>query len=148
MGSQGKLAENHLHCIMMKLALLFVGLFGTGYAYLPTLSSRAEETTLDAEEQAEAIEDIEELIDGLSDTQLANLEEILTGDLTPEKELELIISELTNMGMDEIDIRDMLELADMMTDFLKKVPDVEIPRCWNNQVFWRWGRCIWRPGYC
>merc|ERR1712168_998655 len=86
MGSQGKLAENHLHCIMMKLALLIVG---------------------------------------LSDTQLANLEEILTGDLTPEKELELIISELTNMGMDEIDIRDMLELADMMTDFLKKVPDVE-----------------------
>merc|ERR1712168_321811 len=123
MGSQGILIEQFILSMMMKTALLFVGLFGSGFAYFPTLS-RDEEAVIDADE-AEAIQDIEELIDGLSDEQLTSLEEILTGDLTPEKELELIISELTNMGMDEIDIRDMLELADMMIDFLKKVPDVE-----------------------
>merc|ERR1712002_1433180 len=123
MGSQGILIEKFTRFMMMKIALLFVGLFGSGYGYFPTLS-RDEEAVIDADE-AEAIQDIEELIDGLSDEQLTSLEEILTGDLTPEKELELIISELTNMGMDETDIKDMLELAEMMTDFLKKVPDVE-----------------------
>merc|ERR1712168_1472370 len=116
MGSQGILIEQFILSMMMKTALLFVGLFGSGFAYFPTLS-RDEEAVIDADE-AEAIQDIEELIDGLSDEQLTSLEEILTGDLTPEKELELIISELTNMGMDETDIKDMLELAEMMTDFL------------------------------
>merc|ERR1712243_127063 len=113
---------------VMNIALLLVSLFGTAFAYFPDLTrvgEESEEITLDEEDRAAAVAEIEELIDGLTDQQLSDLQEILHGDLTPEKELELIISELTTMGMDDVDIKDLLELADLMTDYLKKVPDVE-----------------------
>merc|ERR1712105_418527 len=74
---------------------------------------------------AEVIKDVEQLIEGLDDVTLAKLEKILSDDLTAESELKMIQDELTEMGMDAVDIQDMLDLAALMTEFLNKVPDVE-----------------------
>merc|ERR1712033_64732 len=104
-------------------------LFGVSQAFFPPnlMSVNTEEAEAAAKnpKDAEMIADVEQLIDGLDAAQLDKLESILNDDLSPAEELDLITSELISMGMEAGDISDMLELAGMMTDFLRKVPDVE-----------------------
>merc|ERR1711915_438735 len=76
-------------------------------------------------QDADLIQDVEQLIEGLDDVTLAKLEKILSDEMSTQDELKLIQDELTEMGMDVEDVQDMLDLAAMMTDFLRKVPDVE-----------------------
>merc|ERR1711915_86299 len=74
-------------------------------------------------QDADLIQDVEQLIEGLDDVTLAKLEKILSDEMSTQDELKLIQDELTEMGMDVEDVQDMLDLAAMMTDFLRKVPD-------------------------
>lgn len=54
----------------------------------------------------------------LDEEQLNKLELILSKDLTHEAEFDMLLAELTEMGMAMEDIKDMLDLADMMTEFV------------------------------
>merc|ERR1711970_1416405 len=71
------------------------------------------------------VQDVEALIAGLDDATLVKLRKILSDDLTIDSELQLIESELTEMGMEVEDIKDLLDLSALMADFLSKVPEVE-----------------------
>merc|ERR1711931_30242 len=73
----------------------------------------------------ELVQDVEALIAGLDDATLVKLQKILSDDLTIDSELQLIESELTEMGMEVEDIKDLLDLSALMADFLSKVPEVE-----------------------
>merc|ERR1712002_1186697 len=73
----------------------------------------------------ELVQEVEDLIAGLDDQTLVKLQKILSDDLTIDSELKLIESELTEMGMEVEDIKDLLDLSALMADFLSKVPEVE-----------------------
>merc|ERR1712212_721870 len=68
-------------------------------------------------EDEELSKEIENLVSNLDDEQLEQLEEA--------SEFDMLMAELKEMGMDEEDIKDLLELSGMMTKFLNKVPEVE-----------------------
>merc|ERR1712212_417581 len=76
-------------------------------------------------EDEELSKEIENLVSNLDDEQLEQLEEILAKDLDEASEFDMLMAELKEMGMDEEDIKDLLELSGMMTKFLNKVPEVE-----------------------
>jgi len=65
------------------------------------------------------------LVGNLDDEQLEKLEAILAKDLDEASEMDMLMAELKELGMDQEDIEDLLELAGMMTKFLQKVPEVE-----------------------
>jgi len=69
--------------------------------------------------------EIENLVGNLDDEQLEQLEAILAKDLDEASEMDMLMAELKELGMDQEDIEDLLELAGMMTKFLQKVPEVE-----------------------
>jgi len=75
-------------------------------------------------EDEELSKEIENLVSNLDDEQLEQLEEILAKDLDEASEFDMLMAELKEMGMDEEDIKDLLELSGMMTKFLKQVPEV------------------------
>jgi len=76
-------------------------------------------------EDEELSKEIENLVGNLDDEQLEQLEEILAKDLDEASEMDMLMAELKELGMDQEDIEDLLELAGMMTKFLQKVPEVE-----------------------
>merc|ERR1711962_213773 len=76
-------------------------------------------------EDEELSKEIENLVSNLDDEQLEQLEEILAKDLDEASEFDMLMAELKEMGMDEEDIKDLLELSGMMSKFLNKVPEVE-----------------------
>jgi len=76
-------------------------------------------------EDEELSKEIENLVGNLDDEQLEKLEAILAKDLDEASEMDMLMAELKELGMDQEDIEDLLELAGMMTKFLQKVPEVE-----------------------
>jgi len=74
---------------------------------------------------ADLQKEIEKMIDTLDADELDALEEILSKPLDEETELKMIQAELEELGMDPQDIEDMFDLADMMKEFLKKIPDID-----------------------
>jgi len=76
-------------------------------------------------EDDELSKEIENLVGNLDDEQLEQLEAILAKDLDEASEMDMLMAELKELGMDQEDIEDLLELAGMMTKFLQKVPEVE-----------------------
>jgi len=76
-------------------------------------------------EDDELSKEIENLVGNLDDEQLEQLEAILAKDLDEASEMDMLMAELKELGMDQEDIEDLLELAGMMSKFLQKVPEVE-----------------------
>merc|ERR1712212_795305 len=62
-------------------------------------------------EDEELSKEIENLVSNLDDEQLEQLEEILAKDLDEASEFDMLMAELKEMGMDEEDIKDLLELS-------------------------------------
>jgi len=115
---------------MRSLVLLaFVGLaqivlcnvYGDKISVSESEKAKLMDEMIDADFQ----EQIEKMIDTLDADELDALEEILSKPLDEETELKMIQAELEELGMDPQDIEDMFDLADMMKEFLNKIPDVE-----------------------
>ena len=58
------------------------------------------------------------MVGNLDDEQLEQLEAILAKDLDEASEMDMLMAELKELGMDQEDIEDLLELAGMMTKFV------------------------------
>jgi len=76
-------------------------------------------------EDEELTKEIETLVRNLDDDQLEQLEAILAKDLDAASELDMLMAELEELGMEKEDVEDLLGLAEMMAKFLRKVPEVE-----------------------
>merc|ERR1711915_626182 len=76
-------------------------------------------------EDEELTKEIETLVRNLDDYQLEQLEAILAKDLDAASELDMLMAELEELGMEKEDVEDLLGLAEMMAKFLRKVPEVE-----------------------
>merc|ERR1711962_660987 len=85
-------------------------------------------------EDEELSKEIENLVSNLDDEQLEQLEEILAKDLDEASEFDMLMAELKEMGMDEEDIKDLLELSGMMTKFLNKVLAIMFQRILQIRV--------------
>jgi len=104
------------------LALASLAMVATAYGEkYSDEKARLMDEYMDADLQKE----IEKMIDTLDADELDALEEILSKPLDEETELKMIQAELEELGMDPQDIEDMFDLADMMKEFLKKIPDIE-----------------------
>merc|ERR1711970_1592828 len=116
----GTVAE--FFCIVKGLAmigLVFLSLLVCSQAALtPTAKvqlSVAEKLMIAEDLQDEdLVQDVEALIAGLDDATLVKLQKILSDDLTIDSELQLIESELTEMGMEVEDIKDLLGLPNKL----------------------------------
>jgi len=115
------------------LALILFGLLSSSYAAVAPKTNF--ENSFSEEDKAKLIQDLEDeelskevenLISNLDEDQLAKLEEILSKDLDAESELSMIQDELLEMGMEQEDINDLLDLAALMTKFLDKLPELEL----------------------
>ena len=62
------------------------------------------------------------MIAGLDEDQLDKLERIMSKDLDSATEFQMLHDELVEMGMDEEDVQDLLDLGKMMHQFLVRVP--------------------------
>merc|ERR1711962_186383 len=115
-----------VHCLGLYIrmtcrSLIFLALVAAGQAAIePATEYEDAQTGIRFTE-----EDKLRLVKELDDEQLEQLEEILAKDLDEASEFDMLMAELKEMGMDEEDIKDLLELSGMMTKFLNKVPEVE-----------------------
>ena len=66
--------------------------------------------------------EVENMIAGLDEDQLEKLERIMSQDLDSATEFQMLHDELIEMGMDEEDVQDLLDLSKMMVQFLARVP--------------------------
>jgi hypothetical protein len=66
--------------------------------------------------------EIENMISGLDEDQLDKLEQIMAKNLDSATEFQMLEDELLEMGMDEEDVQDLLDLGKMMFQFLERVP--------------------------
>ena len=58
------------------------------------------------------------MIAGLDEDQLDKLERIMSKDLDSATEFQMLHDELVEMGMDEEDVQDLLDLGKMMHQFV------------------------------
>ena len=58
------------------------------------------------------------MIAGLDEDQLEKLERIMSKDLDSATEFQMLHDELVEMGMDEEDVQDLLDLSKMMVQFV------------------------------
>lgn len=91
----------------------------------PVLSPAVQDNLLRQLEDAKLAKEIEKLVANLNDDQLDQLEAILAKDLDTQSEFSMLLEELQEMGMQEDDIEDLNELANMMNKFLLHVPDLD-----------------------
>ena len=85
-----------------------------------------KEELLEELQEAQILKEWEIIVKNLNDEQLDNIEEILAKNHERKREFEMIMSELKAMGMDEQDISDMKQLAELMHEFLVQVPNLKI----------------------
>jgi len=85
-----------------------------------------EEEILEELQDAQFLKEWEIIVKNLDDDQLDNIEDILAQDFERKKEFDLIVDELRDMGMEEQDISDLKQLAELMHEFLIKVPNLKI----------------------
>ena len=64
------------------------------------------------------------MVKNLDDDQLDKLEAIMGKDIDEVTEFEMIMAELKEMGMEDEDIADLKQLAQLMHEFLSQVPDL------------------------
>ena len=77
-------------------------------------------------QEAQILKEWEIIVKNLDDEQLDNIEEILAKNHERNREFEMIMMELKAMGMDEQDISDLKQLAEVMHEFLIQVPNLKI----------------------
>merc|ERR1711913_94691 len=77
-------------------------------------------------QEAQILKEWEIIVKNLDDEQLDNIEDILAKNLERNREFEMIMMELKAMGMDEQDISDLKQLAEVMHEFLVQVPNLKI----------------------
>merc|ERR1712183_1151930 len=75
-------------------------------------------------EDAQLLKELEILVKNLDDDQLDKLEAIMGEDIDEVTEFEMIMAELKEMGMEDEDIADLKQLAQLMHEFLSQVPDL------------------------
>merc|ERR1712119_92570 len=75
-------------------------------------------------EDAQLLKELEILVKNLDDDQLDKLEAIMGKDIDEVTEFEMIMAELKEMGMEDEDIADLKQLAQLMHEFLSQVPDL------------------------
>merc|ERR1712096_331424 len=75
-------------------------------------------------EDAQLLKELEILVKNLDDNQLDKLEAIMGKDIDEVTEFEMIMAELKEMGMEDEDIADLKQLAQLMHEFLSQVPDL------------------------
>ena len=85
-----------------------------------------KEELLEELQEAQILKEWEIIVKNLDDEQLDNIEDILAKNLERKREFEMIMMELKAMGMDEQDISDMKQLAEVMHEFLIQVPNLKI----------------------
>ena len=85
-----------------------------------------KEELLEELQEAQILKEWEIIVKNLDDEQLDNIEEILAKNHERNREFEMIMMELKAMGMDEQDISDLKQLAEVMHEFLIQVPNLKI----------------------
>merc|ERR1711970_519531 len=75
-------------------------------------------------EDAQLLKELEMLIKNLDDDQLEKLEKIMGKDLEEMTEFDMIMNELKEMGMEDSDIANLKQLANLMLEFLAEVPEI------------------------
>ena len=90
-----------------------------------TLSAEDKAYLVQQLEDEELAKTVEEIVEGLDDEQLEKLETILAKDLDKSSEFDMLMAELKELGMEEDDIEDLVDLSEMMYKFLARVPGVE-----------------------
>jgi len=95
----------------------------------PTKGGVAEDLPREKEledfSEEELLKELSELVENLTEEQLASLEEILDKeDLDDSSEFRMITDELKKIGMDDEDIQDLKMLTKLMHDFLISVPKI------------------------
>jgi len=89
------------------------------------LSAEDKASLVQELEDAELARQIEDIVEGLDEEQLQKLEDILAKDLDASSELDMLMAELKELGMEAGDIEDLTDLAQMMEKFLSRVPGIE-----------------------
>ena len=84
------------------------------------------EELLEELQDAQILKEWEIIVKNLNEDQLDNIEDILAKDLERGKEFEMIMDELKAMGMDQQDISDLKQLAELMHEFLINVPNLKL----------------------
>ena len=90
------------------------------------LHETKKEELLEELQEAQILKEWEIIVKNLDDEQLDNIEEILAKNHERNREFEMIMMELKAMGMDEQDISDLKQLAEVMHEFLIQVPNLKI----------------------
>jgi len=75
-------------------------------------------------EEAQLLKELEILVKNLDDDQLEKLEKIMGKDIDEMTEFDMIMNELKEMGMEDSDIADLKQLAQLMHEFLNQVPEI------------------------
>jgi len=75
-------------------------------------------------EDAQLLKELEILVKNLDDEQLEKLEKIMGKDIDETTEFDMIVNELKDMGMEDSDIADLKQLAQLMHEFLSQVPEI------------------------
>jgi len=90
------------------------------------IQESSKEELLEELQDTQILKEWEIIVKNLNDDQLDNIEDILAKDYERSQEFEMIMEELKAMGMDEQDISDLKQLAELMHEFLVKVPNLRI----------------------
>merc|ERR1719348_1510279 len=85
-----------------------------------------KEELLEELQEAQILKEWEIIVKNLNEDQLDNIEDILAKDLERSKEFEMIMDELKAMGMDQQDISDLKQLAELIHEFLINVPNLKL----------------------
>merc|ERR1719436_1426130 len=85
-----------------------------------------KEELLEELQEAQILKEWEIIVKNLDNEQLDNIEDILAKNLERNREFEMIMMELKAMGMEEQDISDLKQLAEVMHEFLIQVPNLKI----------------------
>jgi len=94
-------------------------------ATTPSSLTEEQEKLVSQLEDQELAKEVEGIISGMDEEQLARLEEVLAN-YEEGSEFELINEELKEMGMTEEDIKDLVDLSEMIAKFLRRVPELEV----------------------
>jgi len=90
------------------------------------IQEMSKEEILEELQDAQILKEWEIIVKNLNDDQLDNIEDILAKDYERNQEFQMIMEELKAMGMDEQDIDDLKQLAELMHEFLVKIPNLRL----------------------
>jgi len=95
-----------------------------GSIFRDVLEEGKKEALVQELEEAQLLKELEILVKNLDDEQLEKLEKIMGKDIDETTEFDMIVNELKDMGMEDSDITDLKQLAQLMHEFLSQVPEI------------------------